>query len=93
VTSIKSNPGAMNLTELPSRLLPPTGGEAGAIQAQAGLNVSAQLHAATGNQLLGLDVWAGASAAERLLSAHTTLNAPSATQLDQLVNHILTPLS
>jgi hypothetical protein len=91
VTSIKPNPGAMNLSELPSRLLPPAG-EVGAVQAQTGLSVAAQLHAASGNQLLGLDVWGGASAAERSLSAHTAFNGPSATQLDQLVNHILAPL-
>lgn len=55
--------------------------------------MSAQLNAASGNQLLGLDVWAGASAAERLLgTTRAAANAPSATQLDQLVNHILAPL-
>ena len=86
--------GAMNLTDLSSRLLPPAGGDVAAIQAPAGRSVSAQLSAATGNQLLGLDVWAGASAAERLLSAHVTLDvgASSTMQLDQLVNHILAPL-
>ncbi|GLQ87852.1 hypothetical protein [Dyella flagellata] len=80
----------MNPTELPSRLLPLAGADA--VQAPAGLSVSAQLRTATGNQLLGLDVWAGTSAAERLLNARTDLYAPSATQLDQLVNHILAPL-
>lgn len=81
----------MNVTELSSRL-PPAGAEASAIQAADGLSVSARLHAATGNQLLGLDVWTGASAAERMLSVHSGLDAPAATRLDQLVNHILAPL-
>jgi hypothetical protein len=84
----------MNLSQLPAGLLPSTTvGEVGAVQASASLNVSAQLQAATGNQLLGIDVWGGASAAERLLSTHATFNVPSAAQLDQLVNHILAPLS
>jgi hypothetical protein len=80
----------MNFAELPSRLLPPSGADVA--QVPDGLSVSARLEAATGNQLLGLDVWAGASAAERLLGAHTVHNVPSATQLDRLVNHILAPL-
>ena len=79
----------MNVTELSSRL-PPAGAEA--VQAASGLSVSARLHAASGNQLLGLDVWAGASAAERMLSVRAGLDAPAATRLDQLVNHILAPL-
>lgn len=78
----------MNVTELSSRL-PPAGAEA---QTAGGLSVSARLHAATGNQLLGLDVWAGASAAERMLGVRNGLDAPAATRLDQLVNHILAPL-
>jgi hypothetical protein len=82
----------MNLTELPSRLLPPAGGDMGAIQAPAGRSVLAQLNPTMGNQLLGLDVWAGASAAERSLSAHASLEFPSGSQLDQLVNYILAPL-
>jgi hypothetical protein len=52
----------------------------------------AQLNPTMGNQLLGLDVWAGASASERSLSAHAALNFPSGTQLDELVNYILAPL-
>jgi len=81
----------MNVTELSSRLpLPPT--EAGAVRTATELSVSARLNAATGNQLLGLDVWAGASAAERLLGVRANLNTPSTMQLDQLVNHILAPL-
>jgi hypothetical protein len=80
----------MNVTELSSRL-PPVRAEASAIQADS-LDVSARLHAATGNQLLGLNVWAGASAAERMLSVHSGFDAPAATRLDQLVNHILAPL-
>jgi hypothetical protein len=79
----------MNVTELSSRL-PPAGAEA--VQTAGGLSVSARLHAATGNQLLGLDVWAGASAAERMLGVRNGLDAPAATRLDQLVNHILAPL-
>ena len=81
----------MNVSELSSRL-PPAGAEASAVRAADGPSVSARLHAATGNQLLALDVWAGASAAERMLSVHIGLDAPSATRLDQLVNHILAPL-
>ena len=80
----------MNVSELSSRL-PPVRAEASAIQADS-LDVSARLRAATGNQLLGLDVWGGASAAERMLSVHIGLDAPAATRLDQLVNHILAPL-
>jgi hypothetical protein len=80
----------MNVTELSSRL-PPVRAEASAIQADS-LSVSARLHAATGNQLLGLDVWGAASAAERMLSVHMGLDTPAATRLDQLVNHILAPL-
>ena len=79
----------MNVSELSSRL-PPV--RADAIQTADGLSVSARLHTATGNQLLGLDVWAGASAAERMLSVRNGLDAPAATRLDQLVNHILAPL-
>jgi len=82
----------MNLTELPSRLLPPTGGDIGAVQIPAGRSVLAQLNPTMGNQLLGLDVCAGASASERSLSAHAALNFPSGTQLDELVNYILAPL-
>ncbi|RUL70873.1 hypothetical protein [Dyella choica] len=80
----------MNVSELSSRLPPLAGADA--VQAPASLSVSAQLHAATGNQLLELDVWAGTSAAERLLGTRTDLNPPSATRLDQLVSHILAPL-
>lgn len=72
-------------------MLPLAGADA--IQAPVSLSVSAQLRAATGNQLLGLDVWAGSSAAERLLNVRADPYAPSATQLDRLVNHILAPLN
>ena len=81
----------MNVTELSSRLPLPAVADASAVRI-TDLSVSARLTAATGNQLLGLDVWAGASAAERLLGVRTDFNAPSTTQLDQLVNHILAPL-
>ncbi|MBE1161412.1 hypothetical protein [Dyella acidiphila] len=91
MTRIESNLSAMNLSELPSRLLPPAGAEAGAVQA-AGRSVSAQLHAATGNQLLELDVWGNTGAAERVLGTPAALNAPSTVQLDQLAHHILAPL-
>lgn len=82
----------MNLSQLPSHLPPPAGVDASAVQASANSSASAQLHAASGNQLLELDVWHGAGAAERLLSARGAFNAPSTAQLDQLVNHILAPL-
>jgi hypothetical protein len=82
----------MNLSELPSRLPPPAGVDAGAVQATSGRNVSAQLRTANGNQLLELDVWGGASAAERVLNTRAAPSAPSATQLDQLAQHILAPL-
>ncbi|WP_266167824.1 hypothetical protein [Dyella subtropica] len=82
----------MNINELPSRLLPPTGVDSGAIQAPAGPGVSTQVNAVAGHQLLGLDVWAGASATERLLSGRGSLNAPPAAQLDQLAHYILAPL-
>lgn len=79
----------MNLTELSSRL---SLVGADAIRAPDGLNVSAQLHATSGNQLLALDVWGGTGAAERLLSTRGEARAPTAMQLDQLANHILAPL-
>lgn len=79
----------MNLTELPSRLLPLAGADAAA---PVGAGVAARLQAATGHQLLELNVWADTAAAERLLGARIDANAPPATQLDLLVNHILAPL-
>jgi hypothetical protein len=82
----------MNLSELPSHLPPLVGVDAGAVQASSGRSVSAQLHAASGNQLLELDVWRGASAADRVLNTRAMQNAPSTAQLDQLANHILAPL-
>jgi hypothetical protein len=82
----------MNLSELPSRLPPPVEVGAGAVQASSGPSVSAQLHAASGNQLLELDVWRGASAAERVFSVRAAADAPATTQLDPLVRHILAPL-
>ena len=82
----------MNLSELPSRLSPPVGADAGAVQATPGRGVSAQLHAAGGNQLLELDVWRGASAAERAFDIRAAANAPSCAQLDQLAHYILAPL-
>lgn len=82
----------MNLSELPSRLSLPVGIDAGAVQASSSRSVSAQLRAASGNQLLELNVWGGASAAERVLHTRVAPNTPSAAQLDQLVHHILAPL-
>ena len=79
----------MNLTELPSRLLPLAGADA---TAPVGPGVSARLHAATGHQLLELNVWGDTAAAERLLGVRFDTHAPPATQLDLLVNHILAPL-
>lgn len=79
----------MNLTEFSSRL---SLVGADAIRVPDGLSVSAQLHAASGNQLLALDAWAGAGAAERLLSTRSEARASAPMQLDQLVNHILAPL-
>lgn len=81
----------MNLSGLPSRLLTPAT-EAGAVQLATGRNAAAQLNAASGNQLLGLNVWGNTSAAERLLSTSTISAAPPITQLDQLAHHILAPL-
>lgn len=79
----------MNLTELPSRLLPLAGSDA---TAPVGTSVAARLHAATGHQLLELNVWADTAAAERLLGTRVDASAPPVTQLDLLVNHILAPL-
>ncbi|GLQ95580.1 hypothetical protein GCM10007901_45360 [Dyella acidisoli] len=82
----------MNFTDLTSHLLPPTVGDVSAVQAPVGQSVSAELRAATGNQLLELDVWGRTSAAERTLSTHAVFDASPTSQLDQLVNHILAPL-
>ena len=83
---------AMNISELPSRLPSSVGVDTGAVQVTPGRNVSAQLHAAGGNQLLELDVWRGASAADRAFNTRATADAPTTAQLDQLAYYILAPL-
>jgi len=95
MASIDSRPfesvsGAMSLTELQSRQLAPSL-EVGGLHALAGQALAQRLPASHGNQLLGLDVWAGTSAAERLLGSAAALPGGGA-QLDQLVSHILAPL-
>ncbi|SFR94210.1 hypothetical protein SAMN05216570_0949 [Dyella sp. OK004] len=85
-------PGAMNLSELPSTSLTPSLAGIGAAHALAGQGGSARLQAAHGNQLLGLDVWAGTSAAERLLSRPGAATGPAGAQLEQVISHILAPL-
>jgi hypothetical protein len=82
----------MNLSELQPRSLAPSLEGIGAAQALAGQGLTQRLPASHGSQLLGLDVWAGTSAAERVLS-HAGPTAPAGTaHLDQLVSHILAPL-
>ena len=87
--SIDSTPGAMSLSELQSRPLAPTL-EVGGLHALAGQGLAQRLPASHGNDLLGLDVWAGSSAAERLLGGAALPGGGA--QLDQLVGHILAPL-
>ena len=80
----------MSLSELQSRPLAPSL-EVGGLQALAGQGLAQRLPASHGNQLLGLDVWAGTSAAERLLGGAATPPGGGA-HLDQVVGHILAPL-
>jgi len=84
---------AMNLSELPTRLPTSVGTDAGTASLAPGRSVAAQLQATSGNQLLQLDAWHGASAAERTFHLHTSAAAPGTAQLEQLVNHILAPLN
>lgn len=88
--SIDSTPGAMSLSELQPRPLAPSL-EAGGLHALAGQALAQRLPASHGNQLLGLDVWAGSSAAERVLGGTPALPGGGA-HLDQVVSHILAPL-
>ncbi|MGO4702959.1 hypothetical protein AB4083_16750 [Dyella sp. 2RAB6] len=89
--SIESTPGAMSLSELQSRSLAPSL-EVGGLHALAVQGLAQRLPASHGNQLLGLDVWAGSSAAERLLGGADTALPGGGVHLDQLVGHILAPL-
>lgn len=89
--SIEPTVGAMNFAELQSRPLAPSLEGIGGAHALASQGLAQRLPASHGNQLLGLDVWAGTSAAERLLGAGATLPAGDA-HLDQIVSHILAPL-
>ncbi len=82
----------MNLSELQPRPLAPSLEGIGAAQALAGQGLAQRLQASHGNQLLGLDVWAGTSAAERVLGTSTATAPRGAAHLDQLVSHILAPL-
>ena len=82
----------MNLTELQSRPLAPSLEGIGAAHALAGQGLAQRLQAGSGNQLLGLDVWAGTSAAERVLGATGAPAPAGAAHLDQVVSHILAPL-
>ena len=80
----------MNLPEVQSRPLAPSL-EVGALHALTAQGLAQRLPASHGNQLLGLDVWAGSSAAERLLGGAPALPGGGA-HLDQVVSHILAPL-
>ena len=85
----------MNLSELQSRSLAPSLEGIGAAQALAGQGLAQRLPASHGNQLLSLDVWAGTSAAERVLSASgaaVPAGPAGPAHLDQIVSHILAPL-
>jgi len=82
----------MNLSELQSRPLAPSLEGIGAAQALVGQGLAQRLQASNGNQLLGLDVWAGTSAAERVLGPSDVTAPTGAAHLDQLVSHILAPL-
>ena len=81
----------MNLPEVQSRPLAPSL-EVGALYALAAQGLAQRLPASHGNQLLGLDVWAGTSAAERLLGGTGAAPPGGGAQLDQVVSHILAPL-
>lgn len=89
--SIDKPPGAMSLSELQTRPLAPSL-EVGGLHAPAGQGLAQRLQASNGNQLLGLDVWAGTSAAERLLGSADAALPGGGAHLDQVVSHILAPL-
>lgn len=83
----------MNLAELQSRPLAPSLDGIGGASALIGQSLAQRLPASHGNQLLGLDVWAGTSAAERLLGqAANAGQLAGGAHLDQIVSHILAPL-
>lgn len=82
----------MNLSELQSRPLAPSLEGIGVAQVLTGQGAAQRLQASHGNQLLGLDVWAGTSAAERMLGATGATTSAGAAHLDQVVSHILAPL-
>jgi len=81
----------MSLSELQSRQLAPSL-EVGGLHALAGQGLAQRLPASHGNQLLGLDVWAGTSAAERVLGGNAAALPGGGAHLDQVVGHILAPL-
>ncbi|KRE94462.1 hypothetical protein ASG87_17830 [Frateuria sp. Soil773] len=76
----------MNLSDLQSRTLAPGLDSLAATQGVPGRQ---GLPSISGNTLLGLDVWAGSSAAERSLSRPGPAVGGT---LDQIVGHILAPL-
>lgn len=90
--SIEPTSGAMNLSELQSHPLAPSLEGIGGAHALIGQGLAQRLPASHGNQLLGLDVWAGTSAAERLLGQVGTGLPAGGAHLDQIVSHILAPL-
>ena len=85
MSHIEPPTGAMDLSNLQSRTLAPGLESLAATQGAPGQ----RLAAVSGNALLGIDVWAGTSAAERSLSRPGQVGGGA---LDQVVNHILAPL-
>mgnify|MGYP000945062817 CR=1 FL=1 len=77
----------MSLSDLQTRVLPSAASDSGRPDASA-----PAARAATGGQLLGLDVWQGAAAAERRLAGAALPPLGHAEHLDQAVAHILAPL-
>ncbi|HEX7813948.1 hypothetical protein [Dyella sp.] len=81
----------MNLGDLQTRTLATPIDPSSSAHGLDTASVNTQLQA-SGNRLLGLDVWAGSSAAERSLQAHAGTDLPPTTSIDQLAAHVLAPL-
>lgn len=81
----------MNVGDLQPRGVAPILGGIDAVAGRAGF-ASKPLAAVSGNQLIGLDVWAGVSASDRSFHATGAFSAATSGDIEQVVGHILAPL-
>lgn len=81
----------MNVGDLQSRAVAPTLGGIDAVAGRAESG-SRPLNAVSGNQLIGLDVWAGVSASDRSFHTAGSFSSAASGDIEQVVGHILAPL-